>query len=171
MSGFAASFLLKNERLQKGHLEKHGCGLSAPAYLPAAPHEHCLPPRLLPTSFLSSKAVPLSHRNAKPFFQVAQPHHFSFHMSGCAIQQSFVGTCWEGFFSIRTRSAHKWFKNKTGSSLYQPTRSSKTIWLLLHKDFPLNACFLALFWQMLATRRPREKKKKVPYLHSPAILF
>lgn len=96
MTGFAASFLLKNERLQKGHLEKHGCGLLAPAQLPAAPHAHSSLPRLLPTFFLSSKAVPLSHRNAKPFFQVAQPHHFSFHMSGCAIQQSFVGTCWEG---------------------------------------------------------------------------
>lgn len=149
MTGFAASFLLKNERLQKGHLEKHGCGLLAPAQLPAAPHAHSSLPRLLPTFFLSSKAVPLSHRNAKPFFQVAQPHHFSFHMSGCAIQQSFVGTCWEGggffFSSICTRSADKWFKNKTGSNLYQPTRSSKTILLLLHKDFSLLLAFCPCF--------------------------
>lgn len=70
--------------------------LAQPAFL--IPHPHSPPARLLPTSILSSKAALLSCRNAKPFFQVAQPHYFSFHVSGCAIQQSFVGTCWEGFF-------------------------------------------------------------------------
>lgn len=76
--------------------------LLAPACLPDPPPylqlTHSPPARLLPTSILSSKAALLSCRNAKPFFQVAQPHYFSFHVSGCAIQQSFVGTCWEGFF-------------------------------------------------------------------------
>lgn len=77
-----------------------------PAYLPGPPHAHSSLPRLLPIFFLSSKAVSLSRRNARPFFQVAQPPQFSFHMSGCAIQQSFVGTCWEGFFSVSVPEAH-----------------------------------------------------------------
>lgn len=74
-----------NARLQKGHLEKHGCGLFSSSLPPCPPPthtHHCSGSS--PPSFFPQKQL-LSHRNAKPFFRVAQPHHFSFHMSGCAI--------------------------------------------------------------------------------------
>lgn len=131
-----------------------------------APHAHSSLPRLLPIFFLSSKAAPLSRRNARPFFQVAQPPQFSFHMSGCAIQQSFVGTCWEGFFSVSVPEVHtNGLKTKQGvlcTSLSGPQRPFYHFYTKIFLLCPL---------LIIALTNVNCKRKNVPCIHLPAILF
>lgn len=104
------------------------------------------PPHLL--SFLKSSSSQPQECQAILSGSSASPFLFS-HVRMChsteLCRYMLGGWCFFFFSSICTRSADKWFKNKTGSNLYQPTRSSKTILLLLHKDFSLLLAFCPCF--------------------------
>lgn len=156
MTGFAASSKKSNARLQEGHLEKHGCGrfsCSLPRWSPSSPCTLITaqaPPHLL--FFLKSSSP--SHRNAEPFFQVARPHHFSFHMSGCATQQSFVSTCWAGFSVLVPGVRTNGLRTEQGVLCTSLPGAQRPLYRFYTKIFLLRS-LLSLVWKLLTTRGGR----------------
>lgn len=140
----------------------------APAYLPDPPtHTHHCPGSSPPSFFPQKQLLSATGMPSHSFRQLSLTTS-PFTCQDVPFNRALQVHVGRVFFSISTRSAHKWFKNKTGrvlcTSLYQ-----RPFYRFYTKIFLLRSLFIIVLTNVNYKRY--QWGKKVPYTHSPAIPF